>query len=352
MYAKIKKSNFLLLILCVLLIISVSNAIYVYLEFTEFKNEAHIVNSAGIIRGNIQRAVKLELQNISENDSIDLVNQFFENFTKKKDNFKVIDKNNIFYQQLRLFNMQWDKLKKNIQKYRDDKTENSKNELIKQSEICWKLSNDLVLTTQLSYEAKLIFFKNLIIIALLVFLSISVVIYVVRNYVQIKLEYMANYDGLTNALNRHAYNIIIENELKKAARNKDKISLIVFDIDHFKKINDTFGHKIGDYILKELVKIVSLSIRKSDYIFRIGGEEFCILASNISFENAIELAEKIRKKIENEKFNDNIKVTISIGLAQSLPEDTASDLFKRADKKLYVAKNSGRNQVQFCKGDD
>ena len=161
-------------------------------------------------------------------------------------------------------------------------------------------------------------------------------------------EARALVDALTNVLNRNAYNLKIGELVHEYKRYKEEWALLVLDIDHFKKFNDTYGHKTGDKVLKSVAATVSNSIRVSDYIFRYGGEEFVVILSRINKETTKTLSEKIRREVERDYFVDGdneLKVTMSIGAAIITPEDTEASLFERADKALYQAKQNGRNQT-------
>ena len=161
-------------------------------------------------------------------------------------------------------------------------------------------------------------------------------------------EARALVDALTNVLNRNAYNLKIGELVHEYKRYKEEWALLVLDIDHFKKFNDTYGHKTGDKVLKSVAATVSNSIRVSDHIFRYGGEEFVVILSRINKETTKTLSEKIRREVERDYFVDGdneLKVTMSIGAAIITPEDTEASLFERADKALYQAKQNGRNQT-------
>jgi diguanylate cyclase (GGDEF)-like protein/hemerythrin-like metal-binding protein len=121
--------------------------------------------------------------------------------------------------------------------------------------------------------------------------------------------------------------------------------LIFLDIDHFKRVNDTYGHAIGDEVLRELVKVVSKNIRTSDMLFRWGGEEFVILAPSTHYRSAASLAEMLRAKIKQHKIKTTGNITISLGVAEHISGENENTWFRRADKALYAAKNSGRNRV-------
>ena len=120
----------------------------------------------------------------------------------------------------------------------------------------------------------------------------------------------------------------------------------MFDIDHFKKVNDTYGHAVGDYVLKTLSQIAKKNIREIDYLIRWGGEEFIVIALDTKLRGAEVLAEKIRKAIEDYNFEKVGRVTVSFGVTQFTQDDTEDSFMKRADDALYQAKEKGRNRVE------
>ncbi|WP_456479324.1 GGDEF domain-containing protein, partial [Nautilia sp.] len=161
-------------------------------------------------------------------------------------------------------------------------------------------------------------------------------------------------DPLTQTFNRRYLDNILSLIINNAKRKNDKIAFLMIDIDHFKKVNDTYGHKAGDSVLKTIADILKSSIRKSDLVIRYGGEEFLIILQNIkSSEDALKVAEKIRSAVEKNKFyleNNTIEKTISIGISV-FPDncEEGSECIKKADIALYKAKESGRNRVIMYK---
>jgi two-component system, cell cycle response regulator len=156
-------------------------------------------------------------------------------------------------------------------------------------------------------------------------------------------------DGLTQVYNKRYFLETLEREIGRAQRYRRDLSLILFDIDHFKAINDTYGHLAGDHVLKQLAAALKGRIRREDMLSRYGGEEFAIILPEIDVDNARQFGEKIRRLIEqaNFRFEDTqIPVTISVGIATISPDLQAPEDFVRvADENLYKAKMNGRNQV-------
>jgi diguanylate cyclase (GGDEF)-like protein len=166
-----------------------------------------------------------------------------------------------------------------------------------------------------------------------------------------RLEHIANIDELTKIMNRQKFNRVIEEEILFAKEGDKSLSIIFFDIDHFKDVNDRYGHDEGDRILVELTTVVKEHIRDSDFFARWGGEEFVIIIK-ANVENARHLAEKLRKMIQVHSFGLDRDVTCSFGVTEYDSSDSSDTLLKRADKALYTSKESGRNRVTcFCMGD-
>ncbi len=160
----------------------------------------------------------------------------------------------------------------------------------------------------------------------------------------------AMHDALTGLPNRESYQQRFEQEIKRIERYGGSLSLMVCDIDFFKRINDTYGHLAGDKVLKIIAKSLQRNLRDSDFIARFGGEEFVALMPETAAKEAKVVAEKLRRKVEESPFNfkkEPVQITISFGITQFAKGESLEDVFQRADKALYQAKDKGRNQVQL-----
>ncbi len=158
---------------------------------------------------------------------------------------------------------------------------------------------------------------------------------------------LAMTDGLTGIFNRHAYNERISVELHRYARSKRPFTLLLFDIDKFKAINDTFGHEAGDRVIVDIAKVLEDNIRVNDFVARYGGEEFVLLLRDANINSAEIIANKLRELIERTEFhfsNKRVVLTVSAGFAEIRAGETKNELFQRADTALYKAKNLGRNK--------
>jgi len=167
-----------------------------------------------------------------------------------------------------------------------------------------------------------------------------------RKRLESELQTRADTDTLTQVFNRIKYDEIVKREIERARRYNHPLSLIMFDIDHFKIVNDTYGHAVGDYVLQALTQIVKLNLRETDYLVRWGGEEFVIIAPDTDIERAEILAERVRKSAEEYKFERAGTVTVSFGVTQFTKNDTEDTLIRRTDDALYSAKRMGRNRVE------
>lgn len=160
-----------------------------------------------------------------------------------------------------------------------------------------------------------------------------------------KLMEIATHDIMTGCLNRRAGTQIIEEGIKRAERYKEPLSMFLLDIDHFKNVNDTWGHIAGDRVLKEVAKIIRKEIRESDNVIRSGGEEFVVFMPRTDLKGALLAAEKLRLALENQPHPNVGKVTASFGVAEKRKEETQLQWYKRVDDALYRAKEAGRNRV-------
>ncbi len=160
-----------------------------------------------------------------------------------------------------------------------------------------------------------------------------------------------NLDFLTGLHNPRAFEKMFEQKTMNIAYQAQPFSLLMFDLDHFKQVNDTYGHLNGDVILIQVAQLLKMTMRSNDYCARKGGEEFAAILNDCTIEKTLKIAESIRKKVEVHPFEledgQIIQVTISIGIS-CYPQDQPENMFEQADRALYVAKSSGRNQVKLA----
>ncbi|MBV7317393.1 sensor domain-containing diguanylate cyclase [Shewanella sp. NIFS-20-20] len=171
-----------------------------------------------------------------------------------------------------------------------------------------------------------------------------------RYQLEIKLRKLSETDGLTGLFNRRYMLACLGQQLLRLGDKERFSALVLVDIDHFKRINDNFGHPVGDLVIKQVAHGIGLQLRDGDVAARIGGEEFAILLTRTRLEEALAVAERIRHAIATQEVhaaNERVNMTISLGVTQLVALDTVSSMMARADKALYHAKTCGRNQIQY-----
>ena len=155
-------------------------------------------------------------------------------------------------------------------------------------------------------------------------------------------------DGLTGVMNRASFANQAHREIGEHRRTKSNVSLLFIDVDHFKRINDTYGHETGDEVLKRITRLMRRCLRKGDTVARWGGEEFVVLLPATDLNVTLLIAEKIRHRIEVEQFDElatGLHVTVSIGCVEMSRSEGLDELVAQADRALYEAKHRGRNQT-------
>jgi len=227
-----------------------------------------------------------------------------------------------------------------INKAIDTITEKQKNEIYRK----W-----IHVTYQEGYSLKqilTIIFFSIIIIAVLIYWNRSLKREIEkRKESEKKLQKLSIIDSLTGIFNRYKIDTALKQQISYSKRHQTPLSLIFFDIDHFKKINDTFGHKAGDEILKEITNLIKTHLREYDIFGRWGGEEFIIILPNTSLKQAVKVAQKLKSIIENHNFNHIGHLTCSFGVTELTENDTTDSILIRVDSFMYEAKKRGRNNI-------
>lgn len=329
--------------MCLLILLS-SGGIYTINLTRTIKPDAEIINKLGIIRGSIQRLVKLELGGIEGDELINSIDANIFEFTRGK--IKIYDQNKEIQKSIDSLYLSWTQLKEVIDVHRQNPSIENEKVLIEKSEKLWDEANSSVFVSQLVSERKIEKYQISFIFLIVNLVLVLLIIFLVKRYVKDNLEYLVNYDGLTNIYNRRYFNEYLSKEIMRSERHQKHLSFIMFDIDHFKRVNDTYGHDVGDIVLKELSKLIQANIRKSDMLSRLGGEEFGILTPETKIEDAHLLSEKLRVIVECHTFKQVGQITISLGITQFRLGDNTDSIYKRADVALYTAKNLGRNRSE------
>ena len=304
---------------------------------------AKVVNESGKVRGGVQRVAKLyfagdlkkatslypEIDNCLEELSKDVKNLKFPILDWDR-NLEPVEVKNC-----------WERLKGLI-------LENRREEVLSVSERCWFLADHQTGIYQKIAERNLLILNSLY--TILVVLSLGLMAWLVKLIkvdISLNLERRANYDTLTGIYNRNTfakiYNYISKDNLSYP------IGFILFDLDNFKEVNDRFGHPVGDKVLKAVAEVVRNKLRKTDIFARWGGEEFTILLPHTDAEGSLKVAEKLRKTLENlyiPELNGR-KITASFGVTVVKKGEPLEEVFSRADKALYKAKEKGKNRAEF-----
>ena len=159
-------------------------------------------------------------------------------------------------------------------------------------------------------------------------------------------RFLAEVDSLTGVFNRRKIEEVLSKEIERSRRYGNEVSLMLIDIDDFKQINDNFGHQVGDEVLRQIARIIRQNLRRTDYVGRYGGEEFLVILPETPIQKALTAGERIRKAIERENFRTG-KTTVSIGITLLKDKDDFGTLFNRLDRAMYLAKERGKNRVEY-----
>jgi diguanylate cyclase (GGDEF)-like protein len=348
---KNKISSYLIILSLLLLLSVISMSSFTHYIYKSLQHDGYMINHAGIIRGSIQRYSKLKL---SECNKIceKIENQIEHEITiiKSIDLERRSPIVNQLNERIASLERYWKSLK-DLGKSLSNETDNSiKNDFLALSELCWEIADSTVLLAEVLSSEKLINIRIYYFILAFNIVSALLLIGLIYKSVRNKLEKEVLLDYLTGLNNLKSFNINIKKEINRCARYDRKLSLILFDIDNFKILNDSFGHNVGDKALIELAMLVKNSVRKTDSVYRIGGDEFAIIAPEVQEEKAVELADKIRENVQNNNFFSVKKITLSLGVSSYQKNMTKSELIKTADKSLYLAKRQGKNKAAQLSG--
>jgi diguanylate cyclase (GGDEF)-like protein len=335
---KQRKTGGMLLVAALLTIILLGNLFLVIYTRRQTATDAMVINQLGIIRGMSQRVVKLVL---AGKDYEQYVQEIDDTFTLYREKLQKSGLDRI----ITVVERNWGELEEALRAYSLDPSSEKQDRLITASEKLWISANASVFMGQLLAEEGRRSLGSIIIIIILELIFGLLLLFLIIRIVRQKLEPDALLDPLTGAYNRNVFHNELQDEIKRSERYAIPLSLITLDIDHFKKVNDSYGHTTGDRVLKELVKHIQSLLRSSDILCRTGGEEFGIIAPHTDINSARQFAEKIRTGIEQYPMDLPDPVTCSFGVALLEKEETWQDFYSRADEMLYRAKEAGRNRV-------
>ncbi len=346
----VRPSTLLMLLSGVILVLGITLAYVLFKTAEDLQSDAEMINNAGIVRGGIQRLTKLVLANPQQRQNVLIaeIDNLILNINIKIDHDLGDQEDRRLAISLVELEREWKRFKFLLEDYHYKHTEKEKLILTESSEACWVKADNVVFLTQFKTEKKVKSISRVFYFLLLLnFVSVIMVIAILLLSVRNRLEYESSHDGLTGLYNRRAFDAALSLEMARHARYKLAVSLIVFDIDHFKKVNDQYGHRRGDEVLKMLATLSTSLVRETDIVFRIGGEEFAILCPETDVDGARLLAEKIRESIQKKVFDEIGELTVSLGVAGYSTGLSADQFYQNADKALYLAKNNGRNRTEI-----
>jgi len=305
---------------------------------------SRMINISGRIRGGTQRLVKLELSGVPDDSLWEETGRLFGemqagslrlHFHPAGSGF-----NGMFLEELQ---NRWEELRSLADEHRRGMC--SGGLLLEASEHFWDLSNRFVAEVERKSLYNVVVFYILSSLMVLIILILVGIFAATKFFIRDRMEYQAEHDQLTGLYNRHYFEGVFARELAIARRTGRGFGLLMLDIDHFKKINDTFGHDRGDQVLKKTTALIRGACRASDLVSRFGGEEFLILAVEESLESTILFAEKLRRLVEEGITVGDQAVTVSAGAVFCTGVRSRDELIKEADRALYQAKEGGRNRV-------
>jgi diguanylate cyclase (GGDEF)-like protein len=309
------------------------------------RDDARIINHGGIIRGSIQRLSKLETNDRNADHVISRVESILTDFERSRNGLHVRGNANEFFAAMAPLQAKWQDLKQAIARYRWTRSKDDRTAIVEASEQAWESANRMVFAAQVTAQRKVHKLSSMVLLLGLNPALILVIIGLTLRDVRDGLEIRASYDCLTRAYNKSAYSEFLRREVARAQRYQRPLSLVILDVDHFKRINDQFGHEAGDHTLVRLSLLIRGMVRNVDVFCRIGGEEFALILPEAPVDGATGLAERIREAVAVESFGKVASVTVSAGVTAYASGETIEDLFLRADLLLYRAKAAGRNTV-------
>lgn len=318
--------------------------------FEELKADTDTINDLSRIRGAIQRYTKLEISNqTAEAHALEAqIDSLLAHNLSKEQNADLAGFGELY--DLDRLNLEWSELKILINEYHASPIPGQLAVVIDKSEACWEVADANVIHKQYIVNKTATYYKYFTLTFGLNLLAIALALLLYKRFIHNSLAASAIHDALTGIFNKGYFDGYLDYEIARALRKNRTFCLVMMDIDHFKNVNDTYGHRRGDYALKALAETVLKSKRNMDVLARIGGEEFILLLPDTQLQAAILLAERIRKSVEEFPFEEIGRMTISLGVTEFDSTDTKENILKRVDSALYQAKGNGRNRWEAIGG--
>jgi diguanylate cyclase (GGDEF)-like protein len=341
----LKVSGPLIVSLLVLLCSGVFIGFFIYTETGKLQYDDRIIGAMNRIQGMVQRMAKLSLGGLDPGPLMAIISGQMDDNIEEWFEVYPIERQDELTAKFRQVMAVWNNLYEAVDSLKTENRTETRNAIQRLSERIWYLISDFLAITENNTSDVFVTFRLIMIVLGLDVLIVIFIMIMVQVTVKNRLEVMANFDALTRVFNRASFERILEKEIPRSGRSGQPLCLVMLDIDHFKKVNDTHGHKAGDRVLQRLSEIIDKNIRQSDYFCRVGGEEFAIVLIATNLVHASALAEKLRMAVENGTFEHGLKVTVSLGVAELADSSDREALYKKADAALYRAKEGGRNRV-------
>ncbi len=337
-------SKFIMIVLLGILIFLPYNYLTVTKSLNMMQHDASIVNALGQIRGSMQRMIIYTLNDQPvEPVRLHIEGQFM--LIKKQ---VLLERTYQSYLEEENFIQQYDQVYQSWQEFQSILPHATPKEIKHLSEKHWFSTDQLTLAAEhmsVSREKNFSLFvliSNIIAAVVLIFM-----LYFVHRFVKKELEENASLDPLTKLYNRFYFDFFIKTQLAYFDRSVESLALLFIDIDHFKRVNDNYGHKMGDKVLEEVALIILQNLRTEDTAFRFGGEEFIVSLPNCDESQAMEISKRLLEHVSAHQFPVKEQLTISIGVTLYRKKEKVSEFIDRADQAMYYAKQHGRNQIKL-----
>jgi diguanylate cyclase (GGDEF)-like protein len=313
-------------------------------------NNDYLLQDLVRIRSEVQRSVRIELVEPVSPKTLSAVDEKFQAFLSQSWGFSFYtSERESLLKSCRTLEAKWRELKSLILSHQKDPEKiNTTKKILTSAEEFWLISNDSLTVIDSFIEKKKSIFRLSLLFSILNTLITFAILFLNLKWIRNELEPAAHFDELTGCYNRRTFESKLRKMLGRTKLDAKTFALAICDIDHFKAVNDTYGHDVGDKVLKNFSNLLKEKLRRSDLLARIGGEEFVVILDGVSELAAAEfLYSQLRAHVERAHFETVGRITMSVGFTFSQSQDTLIQVLKRADIALYQSKENGRNRVSF-----
>ena len=334
-----RPSSLLLFLALTFSVLTIMMSVLVFISANALSKHSEQMNQSGFVRGSAQRAVKLELVGANTEE----IDTQLAHITQSIVHYMRAARDPVVKARVKELYLVWEELVADLRSYRVRPSVELADDLLLSSEQVWQMSEAV---TQLGINRNAERWNTFDVLFLLLLANaccIAGLFWFTWSNIRGRLENQALTDSLCGVGSRRGFDAELDRQWHLHERYREPFSLLLIDIDHFKNINDAYGHAIGDRVLKQLAELVNYSTRSTDQVFRVGGEEFAVLAPHTSKSAAHQMAENLRTEIADAEFVEVGHVSVSIGIAEAAESASAKTLYMAADKAMYHVKRTGRN---------